>query len=76
MLSGCRKFFFIVSLVAGCFHAGNVLAVGLGNLEINSTLSEPLDATIQLLGLDALLLLCVRVFLQLMFKKLFGWFGG
>jgi pilus assembly protein FimV len=54
MLAGCRKIFVMVSLLAACFHAGNVLAVGLGDLELNSTLSEPLDATIQLLGLDGL----------------------
>ena len=54
MLAGYRKIFAMVSLLVGCFHAGNVLAVGLGDLEVNSTLSEPLDATVQLLGLDGL----------------------
>jgi len=54
MLAGCRKFFVMLSLIVGCFHAVNVLAVGLGDLEVNSTLSEPLDATIQLLGLEGL----------------------
>ncbi|MDG2176201.1 MAG: FimV/HubP family polar landmark protein [Gammaproteobacteria bacterium] len=54
MLAGCRKFFAMLSLIAGCFHACNVLAVGLGDLEVNSSLSEPLDATIQLLGLEGL----------------------
>ncbi|MGY8790421.1 MAG: type IV pilus assembly protein FimV, partial [Pseudomonadales bacterium] len=54
MLAGYRKIFAMVSLLLGCFAASNVLAVGLGDLEVNSTLSEPLDATVQLLGLDGL----------------------
>ena len=57
MLAGCKKIYALLTLVvviASCFHASSALALGLGELRVNSSLNEPLDATIQLLGLDGL----------------------
>ena len=54
MLARCRKLLALLTLFAGIFHASHVLAVGLGELTVNSSLNEPLDASIQLLGLDGL----------------------
>ena len=54
MLARCKKKIALTALVAGCFHAGNLLAVGLGEMTVNSSLNEPLDATIQVVGLDGL----------------------
>jgi pilus assembly protein FimV len=54
MLARCRKLAAAIGLVAGCIHSGNLFALGLGDLTVNSSLNEPLDATIQMLGLDGL----------------------
>jgi len=54
MLARCRKFFTLVILLTGILHASSTLALGLGELTVNSTLNEPLDASIQMLGLDGL----------------------
>jgi len=54
MLARCRKLAAAIGLVAGCIHPGNLFALGLGDLTVNSSLNEPLDATIQILGLDGL----------------------
>ena len=54
MLVSCKKKLVLTALAAVFLHAGNVFAVGLGDLTVNSSLNEPLDATIQLVGLDGL----------------------
>jgi len=54
MLARCKKKIALITLVTGSLYAGNLLAVGLGELTVNSSLNEPLDATIQVLGLDGL----------------------
>ena len=54
MLARCKKTIALITLVTGSLYAGNLLAVGLGELTVNSSLNEPLDATIQVLGLDGL----------------------
>ena len=54
MLARCRKFLALVTLVAGLVHSSQLLALGLGDLTVNSSLNEPLEATIELLGLDGL----------------------
>ena len=54
MLSRCRKFLALITLVAGLVHSSQLLALGLGDLTLNSSLNEPLEATIELLGLDGL----------------------
>ena len=54
MLSRCRKFLALITLVAGLVHSSQLLALGLGDLTVNSSLNEPLEATIELLGLDGL----------------------
>lgn len=54
MLARCRKLLSLLTLFAGIFHASHGLAVGLGELTVNSSLNEPLDASVQLLGLDGL----------------------
>lgn len=54
MLARCRKLLALLTLLSGVFHASHILALGLGELTVNSSLNEPLDASIQLLGLDGL----------------------
>ena len=54
MLARCRKFLALITLVAGLVHSNQLLALGLGDLAVNSSLNEPLEATIELLGLDGL----------------------
>ncbi len=54
MLARCRKFLALITLVAGLVHSSQLLALGLGDLAVNSSLNEPLEATIELLGLDGL----------------------
>jgi pilus assembly protein FimV len=54
MLGRCRNIVAAIGLVAGFAYSSNLLALGLGQLTVNSSLNEPLDATIQLLGLDGL----------------------
>ncbi len=54
MLARCRKTIALLALVTGTLYTGNILAVELGELTVNSSLNEPLDANIQVLGLDGL----------------------
>jgi pilus assembly protein FimV len=54
MLARCKKTIALLALVTGTFYTGNIFAVELGELTVNSSLNEPLDADIQLLGLDGL----------------------
>jgi len=54
MLARCRKFLALITLLAGLVHSSQLLALGLGDLTVSSSLNEPLEATIELLGLDGL----------------------
>lgn len=54
MLARCRKFLALITLPAALVHSSQLLALGLGDLTVSSSLNEPLEATIELLGLDSL----------------------
>ena len=38
----------------GCLHASSIMALGLGDLKLESFLNEPLDASVDLLNMDGL----------------------
>ncbi len=54
MLASCKKIIALLALFTGTFNTGNIFAVELGELTVNSSLNQPLDADIQVLGLDGL----------------------
>ncbi len=54
MLARCKKIIALLALFTGTFNTGNIFAVELGELTVNSSLNQPLDADIQVLGLDGL----------------------
>lgn len=43
-----------VAFSMGCLHASSLMALGLGELQLDSFLNEPLDASVDLLNLDGL----------------------